>query len=511
VEKRIPTLVAAGLLLLAHTSSGDIITVPGDYPTIQAGVAGAADGDTVLVAPGTYCGAENREIAFDGKVLHLVSQAGPTLTIIDCESSGRAFYLVDEPPGSTVEGFTIAGGSGTPNCHPGGAVYVSGMTPTSISFTDCAFSGNHTCGHGGALATAYGVHVMLHDCGFVGNSSGGSGGAIYMYRGTVTSTDCVFQGNWAGGGGGALYLLDNAQGSFSSAVFQQNAAATGPGGAVYLQLNGGEAELQDCYLYLNEAVSGGAIGCEWQSQLSLNDCTLYGNSAVDRGGAIYLERIGCFASIHGCVLESNTAGDGGAVCQGYDSSAGIQNSAFIANTATSDGGAIHCLGDLWLQWSTFVGNTSAGQGGAFLLDYGHSRLIRGSTIVGNSALVGGGVFCADGALELDRVIVAFSGSGGSMNPDAPPGVVLTCCDLFGNPGGDWIGSFSTQLGLAGNISEDPLFCGIANADQPWTLHADSPCAPDANPDCGLLGAWDVGCGTTGTSATTWGQIKTMFR
>ena len=38
-----------------------------------------------------------------------VTGAGVGATIIDCESSGRAFYLVDEPPGSTVEGFTIAG------------------------------------------------------------------------------------------------------------------------------------------------------------------------------------------------------------------------------------------------------------------------------------------------------------------------------------------------------------------------------------------------------------------
>jgi hypothetical protein len=100
---------------------------------------------------------------------------------------------------------------------------------------------------------------------------------------------------------------------------------------------------------------------------------------------------------------------------------------------------------------------------------------------------------------LENTILAFSELGESLHYDgtgSDPYFDLTCCDIFGNEGGDWVGYIANFFGVDGNISEDPLFCGEENPFKPYALHMDSPCAPFTapNPECHLIGAWDVACG-----------------
>jgi len=81
--------------------------VPDDYSTIQTAIAASINGDTVLVAPGTYTGSGNQNINFLGKAILVTSEVGPDSTIIEgWEATGFQFQN-NESLSSIVDGFTI--------------------------------------------------------------------------------------------------------------------------------------------------------------------------------------------------------------------------------------------------------------------------------------------------------------------------------------------------------------------------------------------------------------------
>ncbi len=62
------------------------------FDSIQEAVdAGAVTETIITVLDGTYTGTGNHDIDFDGKVINLYSQNGPSNRIIDCEGLGRGF------------------------------------------------------------------------------------------------------------------------------------------------------------------------------------------------------------------------------------------------------------------------------------------------------------------------------------------------------------------------------------------------------------------------------------
>ena len=99
------------------TTDTQVIEIPGDYATIQAGIEAASEGDTVLVSPGTYV--EN--INYGGKnivVGSLFMTTGDTSyissTIIDGNQAGSVVsFESGEDATAVLSGFTIQNGKAT--------------------------------------------------------------------------------------------------------------------------------------------------------------------------------------------------------------------------------------------------------------------------------------------------------------------------------------------------------------------------------------------------------------
>src|SRR5689334_5260955 len=119
--------LAIGVLNAAGAS---VIHVPGDQPTIQAGIGVANPADVVLVAPGTY----KESIDFLGKAITVQSSGGPGVTTITAAGldTSTVKFVSGETPDATLDGFTVTGGAGTlsGNDRLGGGVYALNSDPT---------------------------------------------------------------------------------------------------------------------------------------------------------------------------------------------------------------------------------------------------------------------------------------------------------------------------------------------------------------------------------------------
>lgn len=92
----------------------------GDYPTIQAAIDAAVEGDIIELTDGTFTGDGNRDVEYLGKNITVRSQSGvPEACIIDCETTPedphRGFYFhAGETLSARLEGITITNGYNSP-------------------------------------------------------------------------------------------------------------------------------------------------------------------------------------------------------------------------------------------------------------------------------------------------------------------------------------------------------------------------------------------------------------
>jgi len=348
MEKYIANLIrlfpALIMMFAASTSTAKIIHVPGQQPTIKAGIVLAQENDTVMVSAGTYIGAQNRDLDFGGKAIVLKSMKGATLTIINCQGSSfiphRGFRIHQGEDSTTViEGFTIINGFAPPagpasESIGGGILCENGSSPT---VRDCVFYDNYAANGGGALAFIEGSSPRVSGCTFVDNTALhdtgatniGYGGAIRCEKSEPIFRNCIFNSNRANIGGGMS--CSNSNVIVESCEFSSNIAEVyvtfepaGPGYGGGLHLDSSSIMLDYCVFDRNAALTGnnmsyataegGAIYA-YRSMPTLINCTMYGNQVEEYGEGMPGRGAGIFlldspAEIHNSIIAYGLGGEG---------------------------------------------------------------------------------------------------------------------------------------------------------------------------------------------------------
>ena len=268
--------------LLQPDHVADTIHVPGDQPTIQAGIDAAAYGDTVLVASGTYVG----NIDFKKKAITVRGDGGPEVTIIEGNLAGSVVtFQSGEGANSVLSGFTVTNGTGTyyeytpgSSDYFGGGIFCHDSSPT---ISDCIISGNTTALAGGGIFV-YGDNSSgtITNCTITGNSAVSGGGIFCTSESSPTIANCIISNNTAGKDSGGIFCDCNSSPTITNCAISGNSASD----------------------------EGGGIGCWETSSPTITNCTISSNSG-EYGGGIHSEDLASPTVVNSIIWGNSGGGD----------------------------------------------------------------------------------------------------------------------------------------------------------------------------------------------------------
>ncbi len=312
------------LALLLLSVRAEAVTVPGQFPTIQAAVnavvSGALpDGTVIDVAAGHYPEAVN--IAHTPRSM-TIRGAGPGSTALVGNGTGFSGFNMNSATGTIrIESLAVVGvGSAFPGI--GGGFSVAGSSPT---FANVHFLGNSAAmdGGGGVLANS---NAVFENCLFDSNAAPRFGGGILVGGSRPTFRNTIIQNNVSGyavahGSGGGVHANNSAL-TFLSSTIRKNRSVFAGGGIGIIGSYGSPfgtstVLLQDSEVSENatnrfnagdpDAVGGG-LATEDNVVVTIVRSSFRGNFANSGAGIFALRSR---VDISGSIIEGNVASDPG--------------------------------------------------------------------------------------------------------------------------------------------------------------------------------------------------------
>ena len=435
-------IICCILMIFAQGIEASVIEVGdeiGWHSNISEGILAAADGDTVLIHPGTYTGPMNVDIEV-GDLSLVVTGVHKDSVLIDCQGTGRAFLaLFDSPQTLTIEDMSVVGGS--VSSYPqnlGGGVYVrnGNLIASRVNISSCAAA---------------------------------SGGGLAVYDGSLLLRGSEFTSCTATVSGGAVYSAGSSQVVINDVQLRVGQAAQGGGAFIH----------------------GGVV--------DISDATLEGNVAYDRGGGLYVS--GCDSVLIGGsrILGNTSQGSiGGGLAAIQSESVHVVDVEVSGNHSGLHGGglAFSNADHVKIEDALITTNSSeAGSSGILISDAVWFDVLY-CTIASNfctdAAPNSQGTLMVVSAFggEVQRSIVAHNdGDYGIGIHGCGPRSSVSCSNVYGNSEGLYLGDLGDQTGINGNVSSEPLFCDLVE----YCISEESPCAPNHN-DCGVwMGSENCQC------------------